>query len=54
MFRRMAARSQPGQIPRNTLFEKKKTSQKRAAGVAQGVGPEFKPHYCKKKDPIDK
>jgi hypothetical protein len=26
----------------------KKPSQKRADGVAQGVGPEFKPHYCKK------
>jgi hypothetical protein len=22
-------------------------SQKRAGGMAQGVGPEFKPHYCK-------
>jgi glutamine amidotransferase-like uncharacterized protein len=24
-------------------------SQKRAGGVAHGVGPEFKPQYCKKK-----
>jgi hypothetical protein len=24
-------------------------SQKRAGGVAQGVGPEFKPQYCLKK-----
>jgi hypothetical protein len=23
---------------------------KRAGGVAQGVGPEFKPQYCKKKE----
>jgi hypothetical protein len=23
--------------------------QKRAGGMAQGVGPEFKPQYCKKK-----
>jgi hypothetical protein len=28
----------------------KKTHHKeRAGGVAQGVGPEFKPQYCKKK-----
>jgi hypothetical protein len=27
----------------------KSSSQKRAGGVAQGVGPEFKPQYCKKK-----
>jgi hypothetical protein len=27
----------------------KKTSQKRAGGVAQGVGPECKPQYSKKK-----
>jgi hypothetical protein len=28
---------------------KKKKSQKRAGGVAQGVDPEFKPQYQKKK-----
>jgi hypothetical protein len=27
----------------------KNSSQKRAGGVAQGVGPEFKPQYQKKK-----
>jgi hypothetical protein len=27
----------------------KNSSQKRAGGVAQGVGTEFKPQYCKKK-----
>jgi hypothetical protein len=27
----------------------KKASQKRDGGVAQGVDPEFKPQYCKKK-----
>jgi hypothetical protein len=27
----------------------KNPSQKRAGGVAQVVGPEFKPQYCKKK-----
>jgi hypothetical protein len=30
-------------------YLEKKPSQKRAGGVAQGVGPEFKPWYCKKK-----
>jgi hypothetical protein len=29
--------------------KKKKPSQKRAGGVAQGVSPEFKPQYWKKK-----
>jgi hypothetical protein len=41
-----AVQSQPGQIVGKTL------SRKRAAGVAQGVGPEFKPQYCKKKKKI--
>jgi hypothetical protein len=27
------------------LEKRKKKSQKRAGGVAQGVGPEFKPQY---------
>jgi hypothetical protein len=27
----------------------KNPSQKRAGGVAQGEGPEFKPQYCQKK-----
>jgi hypothetical protein len=33
------------------LKKKKKTLTKkeRSGGVAQGVGPEFKPQYCKKK-----
>jgi hypothetical protein len=30
-------------------YLKKKKSQKRSGGVAQGVGPEFKPQYHKKK-----
>jgi hypothetical protein len=30
-------------------YLEKNPSQKRAGGVAQGVGPEFKPQYCKKK-----
>jgi hypothetical protein len=29
-------------------LSQKKLSQKRAGGVAQGEGPEFKPQYCKK------
>jgi hypothetical protein len=29
-------------------ISRKKTSQKRAGGVTQGVGPEFKPQYQKK------
>jgi hypothetical protein len=29
-------------------YLEKKKSQKRAGEVAQGVGPEFKPQYCKK------
>jgi hypothetical protein len=41
--------SQPRQIVRETLSQKKKNSQKRAGGVAQGVDPEFKPQYHKKK-----
>jgi hypothetical protein len=41
-------RSQPGQIVLETLSLKKK-SLKRAVGVAQGVGPEFKSQYAKKK-----
>jgi hypothetical protein len=31
------------------ISKKKKTFKKRAGGVAQGVGPEFKPQYHKKK-----
>jgi hypothetical protein len=30
-------------------YLEKKPSQKRAGGLAQGVGPEFKPQYCQKK-----
>jgi hypothetical protein len=40
------------QANRSCLKKKKKKknpSQKRAGGVAQGVGPEFKPQYRKKK-----
>jgi hypothetical protein len=47
-IRRITVRSQPGQIVQETLFWKI-PSQKRAGGLAQGVGPEFNPQYCKKK-----
>jgi hypothetical protein len=40
--------SQPGKIVGKTLSQKN-PSQKRAGGVAQGVGPELKPQYQKKK-----
>jgi hypothetical protein len=30
-------------------MSQKSPSQKRAGGVAGGIGPEFKPQYCKKK-----
>jgi hypothetical protein len=47
-IRRSAVQSQPRQIVPETL-SRKNPSQKRAGGVAQGVGPEFKPQYQKKK-----
>jgi hypothetical protein len=40
--------SQPGQIVCEIL-SRKNPSQKRAGGVAQGVGPKFKPQNRKKK-----
>jgi hypothetical protein len=39
----------PKQIVLKTLSQKKKKSHKRTGGVAQGVGPDFKPQYCKNK-----
>jgi hypothetical protein len=50
-IRRIVVRSQPGQIVCETLSQKY-PSQKRAGVVAQGVGPEFKPQYCRKKDEV--
>jgi hypothetical protein len=47
-IRRISVQSQPGQLVRETLSWKYPL-QKRAGGVAQGVGPEFKPQYWKKK-----
>jgi hypothetical protein len=45
-IRRIKVRSQPGQIVPKTISQKNPL-QKRAGGVAQGEGPEFKPQYCK-------
>jgi hypothetical protein len=45
-IRRIKFQSQPGQIvPQDLIL--KNPSQKRAGGVAQGVGPEVKPQYPK-------
>jgi hypothetical protein len=46
-IRRITVWGQPRQIVRETL-SRKNPSQKRAGGVAQSVGPKFKPQYCKK------
>jgi hypothetical protein len=43
-IRRMVVQSQPGQIVCKILSQKT-PSQKRAGGVAQGAGPEFKLQY---------
>jgi hypothetical protein len=44
--RRITVQSQPRQIVQKTL-SRKNPSQRRAGGVAQDVGPEFKPRCCK-------
>jgi hypothetical protein len=38
----------PGKVYEIHL-EKKIITRKRGGGLAQGIGPEFKPQYCKKK-----
>jgi hypothetical protein len=49
-IRRILFPSQPREIVQETLsLSRKKPSQKRADGVAQDEGPEFKPQHCKKK-----
>jgi hypothetical protein len=48
-IRRIAVQSQPWANSSRDPILKKKPSQKRAGGVAQGVDPEFKPQYHKKK-----
>jgi hypothetical protein len=47
-IRRIAIRSQPRQIVCETLSWKT-LHKNRAGGVAQGLGPRFKPQYLKKK-----
>jgi hypothetical protein len=47
-IRRIMVRSQSRQIVLETLSGKN-PSHKRAGGMAQGLGPEFKPLYQKKK-----
>jgi hypothetical protein len=46
-IRRIAVRRQPWQTVHETLSQKSFIQKKRAGGVAQGVGPEFKPQYRK-------
>jgi hypothetical protein len=50
-IRRITVQSQSEKIVHETLSQEKKKSQKSANGVAQGVGPEFKSQYHKKKVP---
>jgi hypothetical protein len=47
-IRRILVQSQPLANSSKDLFLKKK-SQKRVGGVVQGVDPEFKSQYCKKR-----
>jgi hypothetical protein len=42
-IRRIEVQSQPRQIVHETLSRKKSITKKKTGGVAQGVGPEFKP-----------
>jgi hypothetical protein len=42
-------RSQPRQIVHEILSQKKKNHKNRTGGVAQGVEPELKPQYHKKR-----
>jgi hypothetical protein len=47
-IRRTAIQSQPGQIVCETLSQKHHITQKRAGGVAQGIGLDSKPNAAKK------
>jgi hypothetical protein len=47
-IRRIDVRSQPRQIVHKILAQKN-PSQKRGGGVAQSIGPGFKPQYREKK-----
>jgi hypothetical protein len=48
-IRRIKVRSQPRQTVCETLSLKTPSHTKKAGGMAQGVGPEFKPQYHTKK-----
>jgi hypothetical protein len=49
-IRRIVVQRQPRQNSSQDIFFKKKSIiKKRAGGVAQGIGPEFKLQDCKKK-----
>jgi hypothetical protein len=48
VIRRTVVQNQPGQIVDKPYLEETHHKE-RAAGVAQGIGPEFKPQYPKKK-----
>jgi hypothetical protein len=48
-IRRITVQSQTGQIAHETISQKK-NHKKRDGGVAQGLGPEFKPQYLGKKE----
>jgi hypothetical protein len=48
-IRRIVVWSQPGQIVCETLSRKNPHHKKRSGGVAEGVGPEFKAQYRRKK-----
>jgi hypothetical protein len=47
-IRRIMVPSQPRKTVHETLSQRN-PSQKSTGGVAQGIGPEFKLRYCKKK-----
>jgi hypothetical protein len=48
-IRRIVIQSHPGEIVHETLSRKNPSQKNGAGGVAQGVDPEFKPQYWKKK-----
>jgi hypothetical protein len=48
-IKKLMDQSQPEEIVHGILSQKN-PSQKRTGGVAQGVGPEFKPYYPPKKN----
>jgi hypothetical protein len=49
-IRRITVQSQPGQIVLRPYLKETLHTKKRAGGVAQGIGPEFKPQYKTKKN----